>query len=169
MECAERSRRAIEPILWYHGTFRFIDHPQWRASRDEVVGLESSFGHLPPVLKPCFPVALCWVVIHDMGGDICGASPFDDGGWHLRGDGDGGRRSFGDFDNQLGMSACRIPNGRTEVRVWLETILPFAMLELSVHEPSAPCLLPRRRRWRSMPCLMALIFPWRFRRPGSRS
>ena len=26
---------------------------------------------------------------------------FDDRGWHLRGDGDGGRRSLGDLDNQI--------------------------------------------------------------------
>ena len=32
-KCAGRSRRAIEPILWYHGTFRFNDYPQWRATK----------------------------------------------------------------------------------------------------------------------------------------
>ena len=27
------------------------------------------------------------------------------------------------------MSASRVPNGRTEVRIWLEITLPFAMIE----------------------------------------
>ena len=41
--------------------------------------------------------------------------------------------------------------------------------EHSVIEPSVPCLLRRRRRQRSSLCLLALIFPWRYRRRGSRS
>ena len=56
--CAERSRRALEPILWYRGTVRFNEYAQSGAVRDEVVELEPSFEHLPPSLKPCFPVAL---------------------------------------------------------------------------------------------------------------
>ena len=37
--CAERSWRALEPILWYHGKFRVNDDPQSGAARDEVVEL----------------------------------------------------------------------------------------------------------------------------------
>ena len=38
--------------------------------------LQPSFEHLPPVLKPCFPVAQHKMLIYDMGGDTFGASPF---------------------------------------------------------------------------------------------
>ena len=43
------------------------------SKRDEVVELEPSFEHLPPVLKPCFPVALRKIVVN-VGGDTFGAS-----------------------------------------------------------------------------------------------
>ena len=62
--CAERSRRALEPILWYRGTVRFNEDAQSGVVRDEVVELEPSFEHLPPLLKPCFPVALRKMASH---------------------------------------------------------------------------------------------------------
>ena len=73
--CAERSRGVPEPILWYNGTFRFNEYAPG-AVRDEVVGLQPSFEHLPPLLKPCFSVALHTVLIYDMGVGTSGASLF---------------------------------------------------------------------------------------------
>ena len=74
LEYAERSRWAPGSNVWYHGTSRFNDYPPSGAVRDEVVELKPSFEHLPPVLKPCFPVALRDVLIYDLGGGTLGAS-----------------------------------------------------------------------------------------------
>ena len=48
------------------------------AVRDEVLQLQPSFEHLPPLLKPCFPVALRKRLIYDVGGGTFGAFFFDD-------------------------------------------------------------------------------------------
>ena len=66
--CAERSRRVC-----------FKEYAPG-AVMDEVVELQPSFEHLPPLLKPCFPVALCKMLIY-VCGDTFGASLVDDRGW----------------------------------------------------------------------------------------
>ena len=64
-----------------------------------------------------------------------------------------------DFDNQIVDVRMQDSKGKNRGEDLAGHILPCAMLELSVNEPSAPCLFPRRRRERSMLCLMALLFP----------
>ena len=60
--------------------------------------------------------------------------------------------------------------GSFQVPMLPTIMVPFVVFfEHSEIEPSVPCLLRRRRQQRSSLCLMALIFPWRCRRPGSRS
>ena len=86
----EKGSAGAWATLWHHGTLRFNDYPQSGAARDEVVELQPSFEHLPPLLKPCFPVALRSVLIYDMGGGTFWRFPFDDRGWHLRGEGTAG-------------------------------------------------------------------------------
>ena len=110
--CAKRSRRAPEPILRYRGTFRFNDDPQWRAVRDEAVELQPSFEHLPPVLKPCFPVALRKMLIYHMGGDACDTSllTIEDGIFEVTATaGDAHLETQRTSKTRSWMSACRIP------------------------------------------------------------
>ena len=74
--CAERSRGRFSQFCGTVAHFASNDDPQWGAVTDEVVELQPSFEHLPPLLKPCFPVALRKMLIYDMGGGTFGASPF---------------------------------------------------------------------------------------------
>ena len=153
----------------------FNDDPQSGAVGDEVVELQPSFERLPPLLKPCYPVALrkmasytcvcaaptqrgektllvgarflagaCSlgemhvevldddpgpeevssgnVLVHDMGGNIFGASllTIEDGTFEVTATAGDAHLGTEDFDNQIVDVPSRIPDGRTEVRIWLE-------------------------------------------------